>query len=213
MSASPRTLRTLTDAELLAHLGLDPPCAAEALARAGGLRKLLAIPSPDAPARTGLPRADHQRLRVACELGRRHLAASLEPGAELSTRDQAKHFALAITRDLPIETFHAIWLDVHHRVLATDELARGTVDTARVYPREVVRRGIAANATGTLLLHNHVSGLALPSDNDRRLTKRLVNLLASVGIQTFDHLIVGHGTVASFHELGILPAANPSFIP
>ena len=212
MSTALRTLRALSDAELLAQLGLDPPCAAEALTRAGGLRKLLAIPSPDAPARTGLPRADHQRLRIACELGRRHLASSLEPGAILATRDQAKHFALALTRDLPIETFHAIWLDAHQRVLTTDELARGTVDTARVYPREVVRRGLEVNATGTLLLHNHVSGIALPSDDDRRLTERLVNLLASVRIQIFDHLIVGHGTVASFDELGILPAADPTFI-
>ena len=212
MTAAPRTLRTLTDAELLAHLGLNPPCAAQALSRAGGLRKLLAIPSSDAAERTGLPRADHQRLRVACELGRRHLTASLEPGAILTTRDQAKHFALALTRDLPIETFHAIWLDTHQRVITTHELARGTVDTARVYPREVVRRGLEVNATGTLLLHNHVSGIAIPSDDDRQLTERLVNLLAAVRIQIFDHLIVGHGTVASFHELGILPTADPAFI-
>ena len=79
------------------------------------------------------------------------------------------------------------------------------------YPREVVRRGLEVNATGALLLHNHVSGVPTPSTSDRRLTKDLSTLLASVRIQIFDHLIVGDGCVASFHELGILPTPNRPF--
>lgn len=212
MSSSTPSVRTLDDTRLLTLLGVDPAHAAQALRRAGTLRNLLALPSADAPALAGLSPADHRRLLAAAELGRRNLLASLAPGAVLATRDQAKHYALALARDLRVETFHTIWLDPHHRVLATDQIASGTIDTARVYPREIVRRGIEVGATGTLLLHNHVSGLATASPDDRRLTRRLVDLLAAVRIQIFDHLIVGDGYVTSFQELGILPAPDPATI-
>ena len=211
-SATP-CVRTLDDTELLALLGFSSAAAAQALTRAGTLRTLAAIPTADAPTRTGLSPADHRRLLAACELGRRNLLASLTPGTVLATRDQAKHYALALARDLPVETFHTIWLDPHHRVLATHQISSGTIDAARVYPREIIRRGIEVGATGVFLLHNHAaSGLATPSPDDRRLTKHLVDLLATVRIQIFDHLIVGDGCVTSFQELGILPAANPAAI-
>ena len=117
---------------------------------------------------------------------------------------------LATTRDLPYESFRIIWLDTGQRVILCEELFRGTVNAARIYPREIVRRGIELNAEAALMLHNHVSGNPHPSNADRTITERLINLLASVRIRILDHLIVGDGKVASFAELGILPPPDPA---
>ena len=202
-------IRDASDVHLLRCLGLAPQSARTALQRVGSLRELLALDASRLRHLTGLDAGAHRTLQAARELGRRDLAASLSPGTVLATRDQAKRYALALTRDLPFETFHSIWLDAAQRILRAEELFRGTIDTAEVHPREIVRRALEVNAAGAIILHNHTSGVPTPSPDDQRLTQRLVNLLASVRVQLFDHLIAGDGVVASFHELGILPDPHP----
>lgn len=206
MPAHHPPIRDASDVHLLRCLGLGAQTARTALHRAGSLRELLALDATRFRHVTGLDARAHRTLAAARELGRRDLAASLAPGTELATRDQAKRYALALTRDLPFETFHSIWLDAAQRVLRTEELFRGTIDTAEVHPREIMRRALEVNASGAIILHNHVSGVPTPSEHDQRLTERIVNLLASIRVELFDHLIAGDGVVASFHELGILPA-------
>ena len=205
-------VRAASDIDLLRALGFSPAVARDALERAGGLRALLALNPERLRSVTGLERRAYRTLQAARDLGRRDLAASLAPGTEIITRDDAKTYALALTRDLPYETFHAIWVDAQQRVLHTEELSRGTIHTTEVYPREIIRRALEVNAAGAFLLHNHPSGVPTPSPADKRMTERLVNLLASVRIQIFDHLIAGDGVVASFVELGILPSPNPDLL-
>ena len=209
MPAHHPPIRDASDVHLLRCLGLGAQSARTALERAGSLRDLLALDTSSLRHLTGLDARTHRTLAAARELGRRDLAASLAPGTMLATRDQAKRYVLARTRDLPFETFGAIWLDAAQRVIACDELFRGTIDTAEVHPREIVRRALEVNATGALIAHNHVSGVPTPSPDDQRLTERLAKLLAAVRVQLFDHLIAGDGVVASFHELGILPTPEP----
>ena len=212
MSSHLTRVRAASDIDLLRALGFSAAVARDALERAGGLRALLALDPQRLSSITGLERRAYRTLQAARELGRRDLAASLAPGTELVTRDDAKAYALALTRDLPYETFHAVWVDAQQRVLHAEELSRGTIDTTGVYPREIIRRGLDVNATGAFLIHNHVSGVPTPSKADKRMTEHLVNLLATVRIQIFDHLIAGDGVVASFVELGILPSPNPDLL-
>ena len=96
-----------------------------------------------------------------------------------------------------------IWLDNRHRVLAFEELFRGTIDGASVHPREVVRAAIRHNAAACIFAHNHPSGVAEPSQSDRRVTQRLKDALTLVKVRTPDHVIAGE-TACSFAERGLL---------
>lgn len=102
------------------------------------------------------------------------------------------------------EVFACLYLDVRHRVIACEELFRGTIDGAVVHGREVVKRALAHNAAAVILAHNHPSGVAEPSAADRKITQRLKEALNLVDIRVVDHLVVGGAVVESFLERGLL---------
>ena len=101
------------------------------------------------------------------------------------------------------EVFYALWLDSKHQVLKAQELFRGTVDGASVYPREVIKEGLSCNAAAVIFAHNHPSGVTEPSQADIQITKRLKEALALVDIRLLDHLVVG-ADVTSMAERGLL---------
>ena len=103
-----------------------------------------------------------------------------------------------------MEVFAALFLDTRHRVICFEELFSGTIDGASVHPREVVRRALAHNAAAVILSHNHPSGVAEPSDADRRVTERLRDALSLVDVRVLDHIVVGDRETASFAERGWL---------
>lgn len=105
---------------------------------------------------------------------------------------------------LPHEEFHVLWLDNRHRVLGADKLFNGTLDGTAVYAREVVRRALQINAAAAVLAHNHPSGVAEPSDSDRRITSELREALSLIGVRVLDHLVVGAGASVSMTERGLL---------
>ena len=100
--------------------------------------------------------------------------------------------------------FCCLYLDNRHRLIAFDELFRGTIDGASVHPREVVREALAHNAAALILAHNHPSGVAEPSRADELITQRLRDALALVDIRVLDHLIVAGPETLSFAERGLL---------
>jgi DNA repair protein RadC len=102
------------------------------------------------------------------------------------------------------EVFATLLLDTQHRLLAYEEVFRGTIDTCMVHAREVLKIALANNAAGVIFAHNHPSGIAEPSQNDRRITERLREALGLVDIRVIDHLVVGGDTVVSFAERGWL---------
>jgi DNA repair protein RadC len=103
------------------------------------------------------------------------------------------------------EEFHALWLDAQNRVIAFDALFSGTLTQTSVYPREVVKAGLAHNAAAVIFAHNHPSGLSEPSRADELLTKDLKNALGLVDIRVLDHFIVAGSTPPlSFAERGLL---------
>ncbi len=101
------------------------------------------------------------------------------------------------------EVFACLFLDQRHRVIAFEELFRGTIDGASVYPREVVKACLSHNAAAVIFAHNHPSGIAEPSQSDERITKRLKDALALIDVRVLDHLVVGE-EVVSFAERGLL---------
>ena len=95
-------------------------------------------------------------------------------------------------------------LDNRHRVLASEVLFAGTIDGARVYPREVVKCAIRHNAAAVIFAHGHPSGVLEPSQADELITQRLKEALALVDVRVLDHFVVGQGQCSSFSERGLL---------
>jgi len=110
------------------------------------------------------------------------------------------HGMLASKKDH--EIFAAILLDTQNRLIAYEELFRGTLDSCAVHPREVVKLAIASNAASIIFAHNHPSGHAEPSMADRAITERLKSALALIDVRVLDHLVVGEGETVSLAERG-----------
>ena len=102
------------------------------------------------------------------------------------------------------EVFMALFLDAQHRVIAPEEMFRGTLSQASVYPREVVKRALAHNAAAIIFAHNHPSGVAEPSRTDEILTQNLRSALALLEVRVLDHLVVAGNDIVSFAERGLL---------
>lgn len=102
------------------------------------------------------------------------------------------------------EVFVCLWLDAQHRLIAHEELFRGTLTQTSVYPREVVKAALAANAAAVIFAHNHPSGACQPSHADELLTRNLKEALALVDVKVLDHMIVAGTDVLSFAERGLL---------
>ena len=201
--------QTLSDAELLAiflRTGIAG-CSAVELARRlvneyGGLRKLLQADRKHFCATKGLGNAKYAQLQAVLELARRHLAEKLMHSDALKNPAETRRYLTARLRDYPYEVFACLFLDTRHRVISYEELFRGTIDGASVHPREVVRRALQHNAAAVILAHNHPSGIAEPSDADRRITTRLKDALALIDIRVLDHIVIGDRHAASFAERG-----------
>ena len=138
------------------------------------------------------------------ELVWRGLAQALPAAPLLDSPDAVRDFLRLGIGLSPHEVFAVIFLDAQHRLLAFEEMFRGTVSQTSVYPREVVRRALALNASAVVFAHNHPSGAAEPSAADRRLTSALRDALALVDVRTLDHLVVTRRRVFSFAETGLL---------
>lgn len=199
----------LSDAELLAiflRTGVAGVTAVDLardlIVRFGSLRGLLAADRDRFCAARGLGEAKYVQLQAVLEIARRHLAETLRSGVPLASPRDAGDYLSARLRDREHEVFAVLFLDSQHRVLACDELARGTLDAAAVYPREIVKAALKRNAAAVILAHNHPSGVAEPSAADRHLTERLKQALAVVDIRVLDHLVVGEGPPVSFAERG-----------
>ena len=95
-------------------------------------------------------------------------------------------------------------LDNRHRLIAFEELFRGTIDRAGVHPREVLRQTLLHNAAAVIFAHNHPSGVLEPSQADELITRRLKEALALVDVRVLDHFIIGDGLCYSFSEHGLI---------
>jgi len=200
----------LSDAELIAVLlGSGVPgkdaiaLGRELLGIGGGLVPLLANPQGKVRLR-GIGPAKRARLIAALELARRALGEQLRQTPTLGSPRESGDYLRAQLCHLPYEVFGCLFLDNRHRVLAFEELFRGTIDSASVHPREVVRACLHHNASAVILAHNHPSGVAEPSAADRAITRELKEALQLIDVRVLDHLVIGHGAPVSMAALGLM---------
>lgn len=201
---------SLSDAELLAiflRTGIKGKSAVDLsrdlLSNFGSLRSLLTSDRASFCAHKGLGMAKYAQLQAVLEMARRHLGESLKRGHSLCSPAQTRDYLQSMLRDHAHEVFACVMLDNKHRVIAFREMFRGSINSASVYPREVVKQALADNAAAVILAHNHPSGIAEPSQSDVQITKRLQQALELVDIRVLDHLIVGDQVVC-FSERGLL---------
>ncbi|WP_296266886.1 RadC family protein [Pseudomonas sp. UBA6562] len=200
---------TLSDAELLAVLlGSGLPgrnvvdLARGLLARFGGLRQLLEADRAAFLGEMGLGPARYAQFQALLEIGRRHLAESIERGPALESPAQVRRYLKSMMRHEASEVFACLFLDIRLRPLGFDVLFQGTIDRASVFPRDVIRRTLARNAAAVILCHNHPSGLPEPSQDDLRLTLALKSALRVIDVRVLDHIIVGDEEPYSMVEHG-----------
>ena len=200
----------LSDAELLAVLlrtGVRGKSAVE-LAREllgsfGGIAGLLGA-GPVLIGVKGLGVAKTAQLAAVTELAQRSLGERLRAGAALSSPGAVRDYLRLALGGREHEVFVCIFLDAQHRVVRTDELFRGTLTQTSVYPREVVKAALSANAAAVIFAHNHPSGATQPSQADELLTRNLKEALALVDVKVLDHFIVAGNQAISFAERGLL---------
>jgi DNA repair protein RadC len=135
---------------------------------------------------------------------RQALALRVRKGIELTSPQRTRDYLTAHLATREHETFCLIYLDNRHRLIAFQELFRGTIDGASVHPREVVKEALRHNAAAVILAHNHPSSVAELSQADELVTRRLREALSLVDIRVLDHLIVAGGETLSFAERGLL---------
>ena len=201
----------LSEAELLAILlqtGTPGQSALDTarvlLAEFRSLRGLLCAERQAVCRTPGLGSAKYALLQASLELARRHYAELMEAGPPLANPRATRDYLRARLRDRDHEVFCCLFLDNRHRVIAFDEVFRGTIDGASVHPRDVVKLALARNAAAVILAHNHPSGIAEPSQADELITGRLRDALALVDIRVLDHIVVGDGACVSFAERGLI---------
>jgi DNA repair protein RadC len=202
---------TLSDAEVLAILlgqGLTGTpvidLARQLIQMFGGIRGTLNTEPTLLCKVKGIGKAKVAVLLAARECGSRNLRERLRPGTTIGCPADSREFLLASLRDRPHEVFACLFMDNRHRVLAFDELFRGTIDAAAVYPREIVKQALARNAAAVILAHNHPSGVAEPSQSDQLITRRIRDALDLVDIRLLDHFVIGDNTCVSLASRGML---------
>ncbi|MCC6608560.1 MAG: DNA repair protein RadC [Burkholderiales bacterium] len=203
--------RALSDAELLAiflRTGVRGASAVDLgrslLARCGSLSGVFGADPRMLTAVPGLGTAKYAQLQAAFELARRALGETIAARDALCSPAAVRDYLRLSLAGRDHEVFLAVLLDAQNRVIAEEELFRGTLTQTSVYPREVVKCALRHNAAAVIFAHNHPSGVAEPSQADCTLTDTLRRSLALVDVRVLDHLVVGREAVASFAERGML---------
>lgn len=132
------------------------------------------------------------------------LESKINTAENLSSPTQAAQYLRLKLAMLEHEVFAVLWLNNKHSVIELEVLFRGTIDSAAVYPREVVKAALAHNAAAAIFCHNHPAGSPEPSQADQAITRRLVDALSLIDVRALDHLVVGKEGYVSFSERGLL---------
>jgi len=199
----------LSDAELLAvflRTGVSGKSAVdlgrEMIQHFGSLSKLFSATMQEFSAIHGLGSAKFAQLQAVLELAKRAISEDLKNHTSLSSPQSVKQYLQLFIGNKTYESFVVLFLDVKNCLITSEELFRGTLNHASVYPREIVKRALQHNAAAIIIAHNHPSGSPEPSQADLNLTQTLKQTLALVDIRVLDHFIVANPHVYSFAEHG-----------
>jgi DNA repair protein RadC len=202
---------TLSDTELLAifiRCGTKGKTAIDLarllLQRFGSIRNLLDADLTQICQSPGLGRTKYTELKAAVELTRRYLHEKIHHTNIISNAKAAYLFLTAKLRDRKQEIFACLFLDNQNRLLHYEELFFGTINSANVYPREIIKMALQHNASGLIFAHNHTSGASTPSPHDKILTQKLRKILEPLSIRVLDHIIIGSNSYTSLAKTGLL---------
>lgn len=170
----------------------------------GGLRGLQMASRLAADEREGLDDQAAVQIRLAHELVHRQLKQSLQRGISLTSPAMTMEYLQTVLRDRRREIFTCLFLDTRHRVIASEDLFKGSIDGACVYPRIVAERALRLSAAAVIVAHNHPSGVSEPSLADQAITRRLKDALQLLEIRLLDHFVVGDGPPVSMASRGML---------
>lgn len=202
---------SLSDAELLAiflRTGIRG-CSAIDLAhyllqKFGGIRQLLSADRTKFCTVKGLGDAKFVQLQASIELHQRYLQQCLQQQEIFQDVQAAEQFIISKLRDKKYEVFSCLFLDNQHQLIRYEELFRGSLQCASVYPGEVVKQALLHHSAALIIAHNHPSGIQEPSQADIDITKRLQQALMLVDIRLLDHFIIGEGRATSLAHQGFL---------
>jgi DNA repair protein RadC len=170
----------------------------------GGISGLLHATADDLKRVKGLGPAKRAEIVAVLELARRAMAQQLTERAVFADPHAVKHYLQLHLAARAHEVFAVVFLDAQNKLLAMEELFRGTLTQTSVYPREVVIRALHHQAAAVVLAHNHPSGSVQPSRADEALTNTLKAALALVDVRVLDHIIVAPGQAFSMAEQGLM---------
>lgn len=170
----------------------------------GGISGLLHATADDLKRVKGLGPAKRAEIVAVLELARRAMAQQLTERAAFADPHAVKHYLQLHLAARAHEVFAVVFLDAQNKLLAMEELFRGTLTQTSVYPREVVIRALHHQAAAVVLAHNHPSGSVQPSRADEALTNTLKAALALVDVRVLDHIIVAPGQAMSMAEQGLI---------
>ncbi len=161
-------------------------------------------PAENRFARLGRDDLNEGEIDSLLDLALKVLTRRHRRGEPLTSPETSRAYLRLKIAEHKYEVFGCVFVDNRHRIIAFEELFRGTIDGASVHPRVVVQRALELNAAAVVLAHNHPSGVAEPSQADLRITQRLQAALELVDIRVLDHFIVTAEDSLSFAEKGLL---------
>lgn len=206
-----RGAESLTDAELLAIFlrtgvhGFSAVDLAEKLINDyGSISNLLNADHTGFIQGHGLGTAKFVQLKAVMELASRHMEESLKRGDVFTDSQTVKRYLSSQIKNSARELFYVLFLDSQHQLISGETLFSGTLGSATVYPREILKRVLGLNASAVILAHNHPSGICEPSRADIQITEDIRKCLNLIDVKLLDHMIVGDAEVLSFAERGLI---------
>ena len=212
----------LSDAELLAivlgsgrHGQNAVDLARTMLSQFGSLRGLLQADEKSVCAFAGVGQTRYAILQAVTEIARRSLMETMMRGSVLSNPSKAHNYLLMKMRDCKHETFACLFLDSRNRVIAFEEMFKGTIGSVSIHPREIVKRSLHHNAAAIIFAHNHPSGSSYPSRSDKYITRELKESLRLIDVRVLDHFVIGENVTSlpknPCCEIGSGSTANASY--
>lgn len=203
--------QALTDAELLAIFlrtgvsGLSAvDLAKQLLNHFTSLRELLEADIKRFTQQHGLGEAKYVQLQAVLEMSRRHMESTLKKGDAFTDSQVTQLYFKQRLRHHQQEVFACLFLDNQHQLIKFEELFFGTINNASVYPREIIKKTLEYNAAAVIIAHNHPSGIAEPSQADKKITERIKSALDLIDARLLDHIIVGDADTYSLAQHGEL---------
>jgi DNA repair protein RadC len=209
---------SLSNAELLAiflRVGVQGKSAIglaqELITKFGSLRELYAAPIEELENVLGLGHAKIAQFKAVIELSKRYLAEGFQGRPYVESSEDIAKLLYEEMRDLDQEVFKLILLNGQNCVLKMVDVGRGTLASAQIYPREVLKVAFRHSAAALVLVHNHPSGIAKPSEHDKKITRDLVFACRMAGLKVHDHMIIGDNDKFSFADKGLIDRYNMEF--